>query len=140
MRCAVSCGQRGVGLLALLHHLEQLVLEARLPPGQRGDLVLQALELLGRQAAGLHPLLVARGAGAHGVDVVLEPALLGGDVVGAGLGVDDVVRRAPAARCSRSAERGELGQRAAPVRELGERGVDRLQVEQAQLGGVIGVH
>ena len=47
--CALGrLGQLAVGLLGAFHHLEQLVLEGGLAAGQRGDLVLQALELARR--------------------------------------------------------------------------------------------
>ena len=41
------------GLLGALHHVQQLVLERALPPAERDDLVLQALQLLCRKSAGL---------------------------------------------------------------------------------------
>ena len=81
----------GLGLLAPLHHLQLGVLQVGLPAGQRLDLVLQALQLLGRHRPGQHPLLVPLGPPAHLVDVVLQPAQLPVEVADLGLGPDHVV-------------------------------------------------
>ena len=80
------------------------------------------------------------GAGAHGVDVVLEPALLDrrcrrARVCASTSCVVQLARRS----CARRSRRARAGVRRR-WRELGERRVGGLQVEQAQLGGGVGIH
>ena len=103
-------GQLGAAALRRLeplHDLEHDLLESALAVGQRGDLVLQALQLLGRgDLAGVEALLVALGAGADLVDVALGLGQLAAEVALLGLGLDELVaQRRPAARRARSAGR-----------------------------------
>src|SRR5262249_28776552 len=60
--------------LALLHHLEQVVLQYRLPPRQGVQLVLQVGGLLGGQPGPGEQRAVPVGPAAHAVDVSLQPA------------------------------------------------------------------
>jgi len=73
--------QCGIEVLASFHHVEQVVLERGLAPGERRDLVLQALELLRGYSPGREALVVALGPGQHGLDLFLEASLVIGDVV-----------------------------------------------------------
>jgi hypothetical protein len=52
--------QLGVKAFPLLHHVQHVILERRLTSGKCRDLMLQALELLGRQSSAGEPSLVAR--------------------------------------------------------------------------------
>ncbi len=103
--------------------------------GQGGDLVLQALQLLGRgDLAGVEPLLVALGARPDLVDVALGLGQLAAEVALLGLGLDQLVAQ-HADLLVELGQQGVLGQRAAPVGELVDLGVQRLHVEQALLVG-----
>ena len=102
--------------------------------------MLQVLELLGRRhPAGVEQLLVLGGAGAHLLDVGLGLGERALEVVDLGLAGDDAVaqRRDAALEVG---DRRQLRQRPALVLDLGETGVERLQVEQAELDGGLGVH
>src|SRR6266496_2965489 len=81
----------GLDALSLLHDLEQVVLEIGLAASQRRDLVLQALEFLARQAARGEALLVALRPGLHYVDLVFQPALVGGHVAEASVELERLV-------------------------------------------------
>ena len=132
---AGQLGLQALRRLEALHHVEHDVLEVALPLRQRGDLVLEALELLGRgDLPGVEPLLVTRRARAHLLDVALGLAQLAGDVAGLGLGADDLVAQRRHRRLQLG-QRGVLGQRLPPVRELVDAGVQGLHVEQALLVG-----
>jgi hypothetical protein len=101
--------------------------------------MLQAFEFLAGQATALHPLLIAGRAGAHRVHLVLEAALLVGDIARAGLRVQQLVgERGPLS--GPFGERGEFGQGVSPMRELGQGGVRGLKIEQSELYRVIGLH
>lgn len=95
--------------------------------------MLQALQLFRRpDSTGVEALLVACHALAHLVDVGLELVLLAGDVAHRGLRLDQL----DPDRCllaGQLGELGELGQAGAPVLELRQGLVDRLQVEQSGL-------
>ncbi len=125
--------------LAAFHDLEDDVLQVALPLGERGDLALQAVQVLGvGDGPGVESLLVAGGALADLVDVRFGLGLFAGGVALLGLRGDEQV-----------AQLGEvglqgldllvLGQRLAPVRELAEPGVQLLDVEEADLVGGRGV-
>ena len=107
----VSSACRLCDRLQPLHDLQHDVLEVGLAPAEGRDLVLEALQLLGRgDLAGVEPLLVAGGAGPDLVDVPLGLAQLARDVALLGLGADQVVA--------------QLGQPASPARQrrvLGQR-------------------
>ncbi len=128
------------GGLALLHQLQLGVLQLALPAVERGQLVLQRLQLAGRAGAGVEPVLVLAPCG-PGPARCPSPA---GRCPGRGRRrrPGRGPARPPARTSSRASalELGELGQRRAPVRELGQRGVDGLQVEQAALGLRVGLH
>ena len=55
----LELGDRRLGVLGALHDLELDVLELGLPPDQRGQLVLDGLQVLGGAGAGVEPGLVA---------------------------------------------------------------------------------
>ena len=94
---------------------------------------------LARDAAGVEPLLVARLALADGVDVALQPLLLAVEVAHLGLGPDDVVGELPLGLLG-GLDRGELGQGAPAVRQLGQGDVLGGEVEQPLLVEVVGLH
>ena len=134
--------ERAPRVLELLHHLELGVLEVALPARERPDLVLQVLQVLRRRRPGprASSSWSRGGAHAHLLDVGLGLGLRALEVVDLGLGGDDRGRAArrggPRARRSVAS----CGQAAAPVLDLVEAGVERLQVEQAELDGGLGVH
>ena len=118
-----------LGVLELFHDLELDVLERRLPPGQRGDLALQLLELPRRgYLAGVEPVLVAVLSLAHLVDIGVGPLLLLLQVRHLGLGRDLGIAQ-PAVLGGQGIQFGDLRQRTAPVCELVEFRVQRLELE-----------
>jgi hypothetical protein len=128
-----------LGVLELFHDLELDVLERRLPPAQRGDLALQLLELPRRgHLAGVQPALVAVLSLAHLVDIGIGPLLLLLEVRHLGLGRNLGIAQ-PAVLGGQGIQFGDLRQRPAPVGELVEFGVQRLELKQALLGGRISV-
>jgi hypothetical protein len=101
--------------------------------------VLQALEVLRvRDRTRVQAVLVARGARADLLDVGVGLRLLTGDVALLGLGRDDLVAQRRQARVQLG-ELGDLRERALLVRQLVELGVERLDVEEAELGFGLGV-
>ncbi len=64
----------------LLHHVQHVILERRLTSGKCRDLMLQALELLGRQSSAGEPSLVARRPRSDVVYFGFEPALIRIDI------------------------------------------------------------
>ncbi len=136
-------GQLGdplLGGLAALHDLKDDVLQVALALGERADLALEVLQVLGRgDRAGVEALLVAGGALAHLVDVLLGLGLLAGGVALLGLRGDQQVaqlgERRPSAARSRRA-------RAACLRlwaSCPQTDVEGLDVEKADLVGGRGV-
>ena len=126
--------------LAALHDLEDDVLQVALALGEGGDLALEVLQVLGRgDRAGVQALLVAGGALAHLVDVLLGLGLLAGGVALLGLRGDEQVAQLVVSSLVERLDLGVLGQRLAPVRELVEPGVQGLDVEQSDLVGGRGV-
>ncbi len=126
-------------LLATLHHLQQRVLQARLPALQRLQFVLQLFELLGPGAGRVQQGAVAVLALAHRVDFGLQFRHLRVDVL------------------ERQAHRGEpvvglalfgshlveslfLGQVGDPVLQLRQFGVEFSQLEQRTLLGYFSFH
>ena len=116
----VSCGDGRARPLDPLHDLELDVLEVGLPAGQRLQLGLQGLQLLGvADRAGVQQLLVARHALAHLLDVVLGPGCRARGRSPIGLGGDDLVAqsRQPLPRARRARRRraaSSAGGRAGP--------------------------
>ena len=134
---ASSSVTRAVERLGPLHDLELDVLELGLAPRERRQLVLQCLEVLGAALAGVEPRLVAGGAVAHELDVLVGLRQLALDVTGRRARVDDVrLERAELAPGRLDGRR--LGQGGLGVRDLVETRVDGLQVEQAPLAGRVG--
>ncbi len=139
LQCGGQFLRAGLGGLVALHDLQNDRLQIVLAPGQRGDLALEALQILGAgHLARVQALLVAGGALPDLVDVLLGlglfpcgVALLGpcGDQQVALLGQFGVQRT----------DFGVLRQRVTPVRELGQPDVEGLDVEQADLIGGGGV-
>ena len=75
----------------------------------------------------------------HRVDLVLQPSLLAARCRRLAVWASTSSSSSCAARPLAVGDRGQLGQRRAPMPQLGQRGVGRLQVEQAQLrGGLVG--
>ena len=70
-------GHRGIdrrlSRFALLHELKFIVLELGLPPSQRGDLVLQGLQLAGRAPTRGQPALILGRPGAHLLGIPFQP-------------------------------------------------------------------
>ena len=89
--------------------------------------------------ARVEPFLVAVLADPDLLDVLLEPADVAVEVVDRDLGADPLVLERGELP-GHGVDLGELGQRLAPVRELGQGGVHRLQFEQAALGFRGGLH
>jgi len=120
-----------------LHDLEFDVLELGLPPGERGQLVLQGLEVFGRPGAGVEPGAVAGGPVAHQLHVGLSLVDLTLHVGQRRPGVDQlgVDRARLVLQRGDGAVLREVGGR---VRDLVEPGVDGLQVEQRELAGRVG--
>src|SRR5262249_11890596 len=107
--------------------------------GERAQLVLQRLELLRRaDRAGVHPLPVAHRPLPYRLDVLLRLGHLALDVGLLGLRRDQQVagdHRLAAA----TLELAQPQERTAAVGELVELGVERLDVQQPQLVGVVRV-
>ncbi|HEU5000081.1 MAG TPA: hypothetical protein VFT68_14160 [Lapillicoccus sp.] len=123
--------------LGALHDLELDVLELGLATGQRGQLVLDRLEVLGGAGAGVEPGPVAGGAVADQLDVGLRLLDLPLDVGEGGPGVDQL--GVEGARLV--LQRPDLpvsGQVRGRVLDLVEPGVDGLEVEQRELTGRVG--
>ena len=125
--------------LALLHHLELLVLQHGLPAGQRLQLVLQVGGLLGPDPGAGQQRVVPLGPGPDTVDVPLQPADVPVQITGRRLGLDQLVL-GRAHRGLGRGQRGVLGQRAAPVGEPGQFGVDVGEIEQSLLDSGVGLH
>jgi len=117
--------QLGVEAFPLLHHVQHVILERALPSGQCRDLVLEALELLRRQASPGKPSLVARRSRSDVIDFGFEPALIGIDVGESSLQLSRFRSEDLSALC-RIGERGQLRKCAAAVDQLGKRRVGRL--------------
>jgi hypothetical protein len=64
----------------LLHHVQYVILERHLTSGKCRDLMLEALELLGRQSSAGEPTLVASRPRADVVHFGFEPALIRIDI------------------------------------------------------------
>jgi hypothetical protein len=123
--------------LGAFHHLQLDVLELGLPAGQRGQLVLDGLQVLGRAGAGVEPGTVTGGAVPDQLDVGLGLLDLALDVGERGPGVDQLGVEG----ASLVLQRGDLtvgGQVGRRVRDLVEAGVDGLEVEQRELTGRVG--
>ena len=148
-RAAVSCddlprhvvalrdelGVTALRRLETLHDLEHDLLEVALPLGQRGDLVLEALQLLGRgHLTGVEALLVALRPRPDLVDVALGLAELAGEVALLGLDPDQLVAQHRRAGLQ-VGQRRVLRQRRPAVGELVDAGVEGLHVEQSLLVG-----
>jgi len=71
------------------------------------------------------------------LELALGPGLVTLEVGDGGVGPDQIGGE-PAPLAPQAGDLGVLGQRAAAVLQLGERGVDRLQIEQAQLVPLVG--
>ena len=125
--------------LALLHDLELLVLEHALPAGEGLELVLQVGGLLGAHAGAREDLLVAVGPGADPLDVAFEAPDVAIQVARPGLHLHQRVLRRAHRRLGRG-QLGVLGQGPPAVREPRELGVDVGEVQQASLGGGVGLH
>ncbi|EME97708.1 hypothetical protein H340_25147 [Streptomyces mobaraensis NBRC 13819 = DSM 40847] len=101
--------------------------------------MLEVLQVLGgHPGAGVEPLLVAGGALADLVDVLLGLGLLAGGVALLGLRGDEevaVLGEVP----FEGLDLGVLGQRPALVGELAEAGVEGLEIQEADLVGGRGV-
>ena len=136
---ALELGDVALGGLGALHDLELDVLELALPPGQRGELVLDGLEVLGRAGAGVEPGLVAGRPVTHELHVGLGLGDLALHVTELGARAHQLVVD-EAGLALEVGELGELGQVGARVDDLVEPGVDGLEVEQPQLAGGLGVH
>nr|WP_241833154.1 hypothetical protein [Streptomyces caatingaensis] len=101
--------------------------------------MLEVLQVLRAHAgAGVQALLVAGGALAHLVDVLLGLGLLAGGVALLGLRGDEEVAVLGEVALE-GLDLGVLGQAPALVGELGEAGVEGLQIEEADLVGGRGV-
>ncbi len=137
-----ALGQLGdalLGGLAALHDLQDDLLQVALALGERGDLALEVLQVLrGGDGAGVEPLLVAGGALADLVDVLLGLGLLAGAVALLGLRGDEQVAQLGEVLGQRLDLR-VLRQRLALVGELLEADVQGLDVEEADLVGGRGV-
>ena len=133
----VQLRDRRLGVLGALHHLELDVLELGLPTDQRGELVLDRLEVLGGAGAGVEAGLVASRAVADQLHVGLGLGDLALDV--AQLGPGPHQQRVEALGLGLEVgQPGVLGQVLAGVLDLVETGVYRLQVEQSPLTGRVG--
>jgi hypothetical protein len=136
----VELAQLGLQGLALLHQLQQLVLQGALAPLEAGHLLLDGGQLLGAgHLARNGPRVLVAGLGRDHVDLVLQAGLvaldggqaavaLGGELVHGGQGVGQL------------GQPGVLGQRAAPVVEAVDRRVVGLELEQGTLLGDRGLH
>jgi hypothetical protein len=123
--------------LGALHDLELDVLELGLPPSQRGELVLEGLEVLGGPGPGVEPGSVPGGAVANQLDVGLGLLDLALDVGERGPRVDQLGVEGARLVLQRDdlAMRGQVRRR---VLDLVEAGVDGLEVEQRELTGRVG--
>jgi hypothetical protein len=100
--------------------------------------VLHPLHVLGvGDQAAVEPVPVAGPPGLHGLDVGVDLALLGGEVVDDDPRVAGLVVELGAGAVQRG-DLGDLGQRAALVPQLVGAGVELLDLEQLQLGGGVG--
>lgn len=140
-RQVVPQGLQGGDVLAQglgpLHHLELDVLELGLPSSERGELVLERLEVLGRPGAGLEPGAVAGGAVPHQLHVGLGLVHLTLHVGQRRPRVDQLGVDRARLVLQRS-DLAVLRQVRGRVRDLVEPGVDGLQVEQRELAGRVG--
>ena len=136
---AVQLADVGLGGLGPLHDLELDLLELTLTPRERLELVLQGLQVLGGAGAGVEAGAVARGPVAHELDVGLGLGDLALDVAELGAGPDQLVVD-EAGLVVEVGELDQLRQVAARVGDLGQPGVDGLQVEQAELTLGSGFH
>ena len=101
--------------------------------------MLEALQLPGGARTGVQPAPVPVGALADLVDVALQAGDVAVQVVDGDPGPGQLVLGRADGRLQR-ADLGVLGQGTAAVRELAQRGVDRLEVQQAALGVGVGLH
>src|SRR5262249_49796448 len=106
---------------------------------ERAELVLQRLQFARRSRPGVEPRLVLEFAGTYLVHVTLDPRDVPVEVVDADLRPYAlVVERGDL--LAEPLDLGEVGQRTPPVRQLGQRGVDCLELEQPALGLGIRLH
>jgi hypothetical protein len=117
--------QLGVKGFPLLHHVQYVVLERGLTSGQCRDLVLQALEFLGRQTSPGEPSLVARRARSDAVDFGFEPTLIRIDIGEPSLQLSCFRGEHVRALCG-IGECGQFRKCAAAMGQLGKRRVGRL--------------
>jgi len=123
--------------LGAFHDLELDVLQLRLPSGQRGQLVLQGLQILGRTGSGLEPSPVAGRAVANELDVGLRLLDLALHVGVSGTRVDELSVEGAGLVLQRR-DLPVLGQVRRRMVDLVEAGVDGLEVEQRKLTGRVG--
>lgn len=127
--------QRRLCRLQALEDIDLDVLEVADPALDRLQLVLHGLQLLGvGHLAGIDPLPVAGSSALDLLDVGVRLALLQREVVDLGA-VATPRRRQIRLASGQGVQRCCLGQVAQPVFEQVEGAVDRLQVEQLELGG-----
>ena len=137
-RSASSWVTSACGVLGALHHLELDVLQLGLPAGQRRQLVLERLEVLGGAGARSR---AAPGRGRRGRGRAARRPRPWRPRAGcrrARSGPAPARCPAPSACRLELGEPGALRQALARVRDLVETGVDRLQVEQSPLTGRVG--
>ena len=123
--------------LSAFHDLELDVLQLGLSAGQRGQLVLQGLEVLGRTGPGLEPGPVAGGPVANELNVGLRLLDLPLHVGESGTRVDELGVESAGLVLQRR-DLAVLGQVRRCVLDLVEARVDRLEVEQRKLTGRVG--
>ena len=124
--------------LGPLHDLELDVFQLGLAARQRGQLVLQRLEILGGAGSGVEAGAVAGGAVADQLDVGLGLLDLTLDVGQGGARVDQLGVERPRLVLQRR-DLAVLGQVRRRVGDLVEPHVDGLEVEQCELTGRVGV-
>ena len=133
----LELGHGGGEPLGALHHLELDVLELGLAPGQRVDLVLQGLHVLGGPLTGHQPALVAGRAVADQLHVGVGLGDLALHVGLGGAGPHEVVVEHGEA-AGDLVELALFGQGGGAVGDLVQAGVDGLQVQQPPLAARVG--